>query len=351
MNKEDIKKIIEISVNAPSGSNSQPWSFRVKENKIYISAYPEKDHPILNYKNRGTWIAHGALIENIVIASSSFGYNAKVEIFPDENQPNLTAVIELSSGNAKCDPLFSAICLRTTNRKKYQNKLLDEKQKKELFESVSQFKDIELKFIEDRSQLISIGDGLSMNEVVTLEDRKLHKLFFGEIVWSKKEEAEKKSGFYFKTMELGLPQQSVLKFFRSWKVMNFFNRFKFAGMIAKDNAKIYASGAGAGFIIVKGEDKDFITAGRTIERLWLKATQMGLSFHPNVGTIFYRFAMQNNNNGFFSPRHIKIIAEASDNFSKILNLKKGTIAFAFRIGFSKAPSALSTKKSPEIIWQ
>ena len=34
INKEDIKKILEIAANAPSGSNSQPWKFKVKDNQI-----------------------------------------------------------------------------------------------------------------------------------------------------------------------------------------------------------------------------------------------------------------------------------------------------------------------------
>ena len=71
--EEDIKKILEISVNAPSGSNSQPWCFEVKNNKVNIIMLPEKDHPILNYHNRGTLIAIGALIENIIITASSLG--------------------------------------------------------------------------------------------------------------------------------------------------------------------------------------------------------------------------------------------------------------------------------------
>lgn len=348
--REDIKKILEIAVNAPSGSNSQPWSFEVKENKIYVIAMPEKDHPILNYKNRGTWIAHGALIENIVIASSFFGYEAKVIIFPDLNQPNLTAIIELSVGLSKADPLFSVIPSRSINRKRYENKLLTDIQKQELFNTISQFKDIELKFIENYEQRLVIGDALSINEVVTLENKKLHELFIKEIVWSKKEESEKKSGLYLKTMELQPPQQIVLKLLRNWNIMNFFNHLKFAHFIAKDNAKIYVSGAGIGVIVVKDKEEDFVSSGRALERLWLKATQMKLSFSIIAGTTFYWQAVQDSGKDIFSQEHIKIINESYNNMLRIFDVKKGVIALAFRVGFSPKPSAVSSKKTPKIKW-
>ena len=348
--QEDIKKILEIAINAPSGSNSQPWSFRVESNKIYVIATPEKDHPILNYKNRGTWIAHGALIENIVIASSSFGYRTNVTIFPDLNQPNLTVIIELSLGLLKADPLFSVIPLRSINRKKYKNKLLTDIQKQELFDSISQFKDIELKFIEDYDKRLLIGNALSINEIVTLENKKLHELFIKEIVWSKKEELEKKSGLYLKTMELNPPQKIGLKLFRNWNIMSFFNNFKFARLIANDNAKIYASGAGMGVIVVKGKKEDFISAGRALERLWLKATQMNLNFSIIAGTIFYWQSMQDNATNIFSQEHIKIINDAYDNILRIFKVKNGVVAFAFRVGFGPEPSTTSSKKLPEIFW-
>ena len=350
INKEDIKKILEIAANAPSGSNSQPWKFKVKDNQIYVIALPEKDHPILNYRNRGTWIAHGALIENIVIASSSFGYEAKVKIFPDLSQPNLTAVIELALGLPKSDSLFSVIPLRATNRKQYEDRLLSDVQKQEFLKSASSFKEIEIKFTEDKEQRRLIGEALSINEVVTLENEKLHKLFFEEIVWSRPEESIKKSGLYLKTMELEPPQQAVLKLLRRWRVMKLFNHLKFAGIIAKDNAKRYASGAGMGIIIVNDRDEDFLLAGRAMERLWLKATQMRLSFHLITGTMFFWQGIQNDTANIFSKEHIEIINNAYNKITEVFNINRGVAALAFRVGLSKEPSALSSKKPPEIIW-
>ena len=91
---EDIQKILEAGCRAPSGSNSQPWRFMVKDNQISIFALPEKDHPILNFRHRGTWVAHGALLENILITSSHLGYKTDVKLFPDKDYPKFIAKIK-----------------------------------------------------------------------------------------------------------------------------------------------------------------------------------------------------------------------------------------------------------------
>ena len=348
--REDIEKILEISVNAPSGSNSQPWKFMVEDNKITVIALPEKDHPILNYRNRGTLIAHGALIENIVITASAFGYNVKTTIFPSANNLNITAILVLESGLVQSDPLFSMVPLRTINRKKYQNKVLTGSQKKELFDAISQFKDIEIKFVEDIKKRKITGDALSINEIVTLENKKLHKLFFEEIVWTLQEENLKQSGLYLKTMELQPPQEAALRLLRNWKMMKLFNYLKFARFIAKDNSKTYSSGAGTGVIIVEDNDKNFLLVGRAVERLWLKAMQMGLSFHLITGTMFFWQGIQGGNSKIFLREHINIVNNAYNKLKEVFGIQRGVIAVAFRIGLSDKPSTISSKKKPEIAW-
>lgn len=117
INKETIQKILEASINAPSGSNSQPWRFEFFDNELRIIATPEKDHPILNFRNRGTWVAHGALIENIIIAATHFGFKTKPHFFPDYRDPNLTAILEFKKDDLVSDPLFfsSPVELLTEN--------------------------------------------------------------------------------------------------------------------------------------------------------------------------------------------------------------------------------------------
>lgn len=342
--EESIKKILEAGAQAPSGSNSQPWRFRVRDNQIDVIAFPEKDHPILNFRYRGTWFAHGALLENILIAASALGYNAQFDLFPDKSNSNLTARITLERGSLKDELLYKYIFKRTTNRKPYANTPLTSEQRADLLRSVREVGGGEVKLIEDLNKLKILGEALSANEVVMLENKFLHKLFFEEIVWTGEEEKKRKSGLYLKTMELKPPQQFALRFFKYWPVVNFLNKLGLAKSIAKENAGVYSSAAAIGILIVDDDDVAFLQAGRIVERLWLKVTKMNLSFHLLTGIPFLWQGIRAGKAEYFSREHVGLIEDAYKKIVGIGGATAGRIAaFLFRIGDGGEPSARSSK--------
>ena len=208
---DHIYKILEAGAQAPSGSNSQPWKFKISGNQIEILALPERDHPILNYRNRGTWVAHGALIENLLIAASHLGYKMDLELPPLNPLSRITAKLTLTENREQRNGLYEAINLRTTNRKPYADSLLTKEQKNGLYEEAKKIGRGEFRLIEDKDKIRALAKASSMNEVILLKDRAMHELFFKEIVWTEQEEKEKRTGLYLKTMELEPPQEKALK--------------------------------------------------------------------------------------------------------------------------------------------
>jgi len=347
--ENDLTKIIKASVNSPSGSNSQPWKFIVHENVVDVIAEPEKDHPILNFRNRGTFVAHGALIENIVISASAFGYKPAVVLFPDESNKNITARISFTKIEKFEDSLFSSIPCRVTNRKPYSKMVLAADQKEELKHSEKEVDGGEIFFIEGEKNLIELGMAVSVNEIVMLENKNLHKLFFDEIVWTKNEEKERKNGLYLKTMELKKPQEKALHLFQYWPIMNLFNRLGLAEKIASDNADVYASAGLGGIIVMENDDVAFLKAGRLMERIWLKVEKMGLSFHLITGVLFLRQRINAGETSDLSKKHISLIKDAYEDIVKVFNVSEEKIVgLFFRIGKADAPTSFSSKKEPII---
>lgn len=350
--KGTIQKILELAVYAPSGDNSQPWRFEVQENKIKIFNLPEKDNPILNVRQRGSYIAHGALMENISIIAPHFGYRAEIEIFPDGNLKDITAAVTLQESVRRDDPLFSYISTRVTNRKYYQKRFLSDNEKSQLLEAANAVEGGKLKFVEDEENKRLLGETLSMAEKVSLETRPLHKLFFDDIVWSKKEEKEKQSGLYLKTLELPFPVQLLFRLIRYWPIMKIFNLIGFPKLAAKGNAVLYSSSSAIGIITAEGSDKSFINAGRIMQRVWLTSTKLGLNFQPVTGIIFLKQRVdEGDGQELFSPENLKIINEAYEKIKSVFEINKGIAAMLFRIGDGGEPSARSSKKPPEIfLW-
>lgn len=349
--KETIKKILEAGVQAPSGSNSQPWKFYVEGEKVKVQALFSKDHPVLNFRNRGTFIAHGALLENIFIAAQKLGYRARFKMFPDGKQNDIICEIYFEDNQNKGHVLYDLIFKRCTNRKPYKKKLLGDSQKKDLLNLVNDLPAVKIKFVDDIEGLKVLAESACVSEKIIFEDKGLHQLLYKELVFTEKEEKNIKSGLYIKTLELNAFQTVILKLVKFWPIANFLNKIGFSRLLAKDNYKRYVSSAAIGAIIVKNKDEFFIEGGRAIERIWLKATQMGLSIQLLTGFSFFWQRVISGEN-IFSASHRRIIENAYEKSASVLDIREDqVIAALFRIGESSFPSAYSSKKTPEIYFK
>ena len=159
-----------------------------------------------------------------------------------------------------------------------------------------------------------------------------------------------KMGLYLKTMELKPSQEVALKLFRRWPIMRVLSKLGVARGIAKGNAKVYAKTAAMGAVVVADNDRDFLTAGRIIERIWLKATEMGFGFHLITGTMFFWQRIVLGKSKEFSAAHVKLIEAEYKAIESIVGSQGKIVAALFRVGKDSEPSARSLKAPPEIRW-
>lgn len=347
--QNDIEKIIKDGTLAPSGENAQPWKFTIKGNEIYVFNRPEVDQSLYNFKQRGSYVAHGALIENIVISSSKYGYKTDVKLFPKEDNANLVAIIALEKTNTEEDPLYKYLEKRSTNRKSYEERKLSEEQKTQLINATKEANYAELKIIDNKESMNVLGDALAVNELVLFSNKQLHDFFYDHIIW-KDDEQDKAGGFYIKTLEFLPHQLKAVKLFKSWFILNILNKLgKVADKIAKENAEKYAKSGTLVAVVVDGNsNSDFVKGGRAMQRVWLKATELGLSAHPCTGTLFFMERIKGGDKNVFSDKHLKIIENAYNNIINTFEAEGKTIPMLFRIGYADAPSARSLRTYPNI---
>lgn len=347
--QEYIKEIIDSAIWAPSGDNSQPWRFEVRQDKLYIFNIPERDNPILNFKQSGSYVAHGGLIENISIASSHFGYNADIELFPNDSDKNIVAIITFEKSHTMDSPLYNYIKQRVTNRKVYKNGSLTQEQKEMLLNGVDSIGDGKVVFAEDKGKKKIIASAASTMERVALETHALHKLFFGGILWDKKDNENGKGGLYIKTLELPPPIRFAFRFLKHWTVTNIFNKIGFSKIASKGNAGTYAKSSALYIVVMSnGTNRDFINAGRISQRVWLNATKLGFSVQPVTGILFIARKVFAGDTEVFSSSHIPLIKNSYNQIKSAFNIFDRTIAMMFRIGYADEPSARSFRMAPII---
>lgn len=353
--KENIKKILGVAVNAPSGENSQPWRFEVEGNKINIFNLPERDQSLYNFGQKGSLVAHGALIENISIIAPIFGFSVKIDLLPDDKNPNFIAIInldELSLNQKKEESLHSCIIKRATNRKLYKKTPLSDDQLRYLKNVENEIGEGEIIFIQDFEKMKDIASACSVNEQVMFGNKFIHNFFFEHINWTEKEEVEKRLGFYIKTLELPPPVQVALRLFKHWSVMNLLNKFGLNKIIAKGNAVNYANASAMiAFTVKNNTSRDFIIGGRLMQRLWLKVTEIGMSAQPMAGMIFFMQAIIGGETNKFSSSQIELIKNSYKKVKNVFGINNDMPVMILRIGYGGEPSARSSKKPPEIVFR
>lgn len=350
---EDIKKIIEMGVRAPSGDNLQPWRFVVRGETIDIFLVEkENKDEVYNFLHRGAYVAHGALIENIVIAASRFGYDVSISLFPDKSKQEHVASLKLVEVKEKKeDSLYPCIQKREVNRKNYNRTPLSKEQVTCLL-SVPEMLDVggRVHVVYDSIQKKNLSKWLSNNEKLVFSNRKLHDGLFKYFRWTKKDAEENKDGLDVRSLEFSSSETFVLKLLTNWTMVRILSLLKIPSIIAGATREKYESAGGICAVVMKGDSsKDFVNGGRIVERLWLEATRMGLSIQPTFGFALLGQRAKMNALEMFSAKDADLIRTSFAHIREIFNINDdGTMVFLFRIGKGDAPSVKSFRRDPLI---
>ncbi len=344
--EEDLKKILESAIQAPSGENSQPWRVKVSGMTVELWNNPESDQSLYNSGQLGSMIAHGAFIENAVIAAKHYGYETGVALFPNKENLNQVAVLSFSKKATQTeDILFSLIEKRCTNRKSYKTDAVEAAVANDLISGSSG--NVKIYVTQETEAKEILGAVGGANEQIMLSNEYIHGFFFSHVSWTKEEDRERSVGFFIDTLELPAPARFAFKFIQKWNRLAFLN--KYLGLykaIGKQNAKVYGEASGfLAFTVPANSPESFVEAGRIIERTWLVATKHGLSMQPVSGLLFLRNAMLRNDTAtFFNDEQRITITEAYQNIQKVFSLPENeTVAFMFRFGRSNPPTARASR--------
>ena len=80
-----------------------------------------------------------------------------------------------------------------------------------------------------------------------------------------------------------------------------------------------------------------------MQRVWLEATRLGLSFQPMTGISFLINRVKAGESAGLSGGHLRLIAEAQEKLTSLPGLDGKTAVMLFRIGTSDPPSARSLR--------
>ncbi|MBI4099355.1 nitroreductase family protein [Candidatus Parcubacteria bacterium] len=346
---EIVRRILQAAVQAPSGDNSQPWQFRIDGPRVQVLNVLGGDATLYNFRERGSLVAHGAVIENIAIAAPAFGWQAQVSVLPEGQHSPCTAAISFSPTERIEHPLYPYVAERVTNRKPYDHRPLNPQHRQAILAAAGAGGGNHVRLAEEPAQILTLARAVSLNERLILENQTIHSGLFSAIRWTEADE-QARPGLFIRTLELAPPQRLLFRLFQSWSFVTRLNKVGLSAFLPTQSAKLYGASSAIGLIVMPDDsDASFLEAGRIFERLWLTATSVGVSLQPITAIAYLAQRVSAGAAQSLAPLHQQLIREADQTIRAVFQVPQGTIAMIFRLGYGASPSARSRKRLPQVL--
>ncbi len=337
ISQDVLKYIIKAGIQAPSGENLQPWTFKIIDNdtiNIYINR--NADQSFFNLDNKASLISIGAVVENMKIAATLFNFESSIKFYSIRNE-SLVASIFFKKSNLKKDYLSQYIWERCVNRKPYEKKPLKNYIFDEILAELIDFPDVQLFKLEgnDLNKLRKITEIFA--EIRT-EIKSVHETLHNNIHYSYQDACKAKSGFPLNNLELRLVDKLMVKLTKNWSVQNQLNKFGLSRIIAKKTEEGFSK-ASACFLITTSDfsDESYFNGGRALERVWLKLTDLGIQIQPmtTINFFHYRYAKEGLIN--FDKKHHEKFELGMKQFATLfpeIDMQKNGQIMLMRVGYA-----------------
>jgi hypothetical protein len=284
------------------------------------------------------------MVENITIAAREFGFETRVDLLRDGDELPAAALL-FQGADVPKDPLFPSIDQRCTNRRPYQTKPLVTGVLETISRAIPADGLSTLQFVQGAAERRIIARAASLNDRLLFEIRVLHDRFFDCMRWTADEAERTRDGLFVATLELG-PAASGFRAMRSWRLARFVNAMGMSRFAPFHSFRTFMRSPAFGFLQMNQDSPDeFFEGGRRMERVWLTATSLGLSFQPMAGMLYLLPYLRSDEKSLVTGNQRSLLEKADRLFRQVLPLgdQKAPILL-FRLGYGPPPSATSLRR-------
>lgn len=339
---EEIKKILEIATRAISPYNSQPWRFKIEQNKIQIYIIRTK-----NFFLKLQGIHHmtlGFLLQNLYEALNHYGYTYKYE-FHDiplgSDAPCATITISKSS-KIKKKPI-DGLMHRITNRNNYDGKPISDKARTLISKK---YDNITIQYSE-KTELKELTNALSTLEEIRFKNFFLYREMLHYIRFTPLDNLKNKDFLDSRLLDLKKNKLFLMRILKNRNVHNLLTLLGIMKIVKKRQHKKLSTSSGIiTFIIDKKENKNFVNLGIAIQDMLNRLEEINISSMSELSAL-YILDVLNSNPETFSNKELQKIALGTEKLERFFKTKEEQIVYMIRIGHGKRPTLMSYRKNIE----
>lgn len=287
-----VLDIIDRARRAPSPQNRQPWRIELCDEGFALSLDPSRVAVQTDPMARLAHLSLGAFLELSAIAAPDFGYSASVDPFPDgvDSLESLgsrpVAMVTLDPDARAGDPLSPSIARRHTNRRAYGGEPLTRVELATLTGSIGAE---ELVIVGGSPLPKQLGDVMIEAMAVDTASDATHGEKVAMIRSTDREAAIAGDGFTYPNLGYTGRIRTLVE--GLYPLRGGSGRwFRHGTMFVA--RRVVRSAPNIGLLVSAGNTRvDQLEAGRSLARVWLTSTGLGLAMHP-MGQVLQERAEQ-----------------------------------------------------------
>lgn len=274
-----LETLISAAILAPSGDNTQPWSFRLDSaagRRINVGVNETRDNSPMNAGQRMSRIAVGAAVENMLRTAQANGWYVRPDVTVTKNVLMLR-LDDVPDGAGQIDGLLTQ---RSVNRRVYRGTPVSQEIAEYLQEETPVLDGVRTYWICERSRLHSLASVIGRADAVMFGHRSMRRAFLANVRFDAPPDAQVEHGLSLASLELSRFQQYTLQRFgplpdavlKATGGVQFFRR---------QARKLVESASGL-CVIAAPDDRpetDF-AVGRAMQKAWLALTKADLAVQP-----------------------------------------------------------------------
>ena len=283
LTREQAESIIEAGILAPSADNRHLLRFEIAEGGIRLWGSDEFEAAPF-HRRVLSLISLGAVVENMVLRGARLGLRAEVTWRePGAASTAPLAAFRLSNVEPHASGLEAAIPARQTNRRVvFRGPALPAAEQRRMDEHVRGVGGVRLLWLDTpalRHQALRL---VTLAESERFRSQPLHEDLFGSIRFDVGWRRTATEGLPPGALEIEPPMRPLFKGLRHWGWMRLLAAVGVHRIIGMRAAYVPCRTAPHVCALVTGLDLEpgALAAGRALERVWLRATQLGLAFQP-----------------------------------------------------------------------
>jgi hypothetical protein len=200
--------------------------------------------------------------------------------------------------------------------------------------------------MEKESDLEKLSEILGGMDRMRLFHEQGLKDFIHEVRWTEKEAQETKDGIDIATLELSGTERAAMGLLKDPRTVSFFRKFLMGYGLTKISKQTLTSSSAVFLLQAQSfSPQSYLKAGQIIQRIWIKANLMGLSFQPVTASLFIFHKIERDKNHGFTSEEERIIKDLKASFNTLFNKgQKMEEIFMFRVNMAGEPSMRSYRR-------